>query len=104
MWARRRVSNSGIRVPCWWNILRPIGPADCFSLGQAWFRRAGHWNVSELARNAGLQIEEIARPGSDAIARLGWKKILAGDTIIPENLEANYIRRSDAEIFSKPVP
>ena len=59
-------------------------------------------NVAEVARTAGVKVEEIERPRSDAIARLGWKKIVAGETILPENLEANYIRRSDAEIFAKP--
>jgi tRNA threonylcarbamoyladenosine biosynthesis protein TsaB len=58
-------------------------------------------NIASAARDAGLQVEEVERPHSDAIARIGWKKILAGDTISPEALEANYIRRSDAEIFSK---
>jgi len=57
--------------------------------------------MAKAARNAGLQVQEIERPQSDEIARLGWKKILAGDTVSPEALEANYIRRSDAEIFSK---
>src|SRR5437899_5393848 len=58
-------------------------------------------SIADLARGAGAHVEEIARPRSDAIARLGWKKILAGETVSPEALEANYIRRSDAEIFSK---
>jgi tRNA threonylcarbamoyladenosine biosynthesis protein TsaB len=58
--------------------------------------------IAELAHEAGLQAEEIVRPDSVAIARLGWKKIQAGETASPEELEANYIRRSDAEIFSKP--
>jgi tRNA threonylcarbamoyladenosine biosynthesis protein TsaB len=57
--------------------------------------------LAELAQSQGLSAERIARPGADAIARLGWKKILAGNTVLPEELEANYIRRSDAEIFSK---
>lgn len=43
----------------------------------------------------------VSRPGSDAIARLGLRKILAGQTVTPEELDANYIRRSDAEIFKK---
>jgi len=38
---------------------------------------------------------------SDVIARLGWKKVSAGETVSPEALEANYIRRSDAEIFAR---
>ena len=57
--------------------------------------------VVEAARHAGLQGLEIERPRSDAIARRGWQKILAGDTVSPEGLEANYIRRSQAEIFAK---
>ena len=56
--------------------------------------------AAEAARGKGIQVEEIDRPGSDAIARAGWRKIQAGDTVSPEQLEANYIRRSDAEIFS----
>ncbi len=50
----------------------------------------------------GATVQEIPRQNSDAIARLGWQKIQAGQTVSPEDLEANYIRRSDAEIFSKP--
>jgi tRNA threonylcarbamoyladenosine biosynthesis protein TsaB len=36
-----------------------------------------------------------------AVAELGWHKLQAGETVMPEQLEANYIRRSDAEIFAK---
>jgi tRNA A37 threonylcarbamoyladenosine modification protein TsaB len=43
-------------------------------------------------------------PRSDAIARLGWEKIRKGETVSPEDLEANYIRRSDAEIFARSQP
>lgn len=57
--------------------------------------------VAVLAREAGMQVEEIRVPQSDMIARLGWEKIQAGITVSPDELEANYIRRSDAEIFSK---
>jgi tRNA threonylcarbamoyladenosine biosynthesis protein TsaB len=49
----------------------------------------------------GLTVEEIDRPRSDAIARLGWKKILGGQTMAVEDLEANYIRRMDAPIMAK---
>jgi tRNA threonylcarbamoyladenosine biosynthesis protein TsaB len=54
----------------------------------------------EAGRSAGLQVKEIELPRSDVIARLGWKKIVAGETVSPGELDANYIRRS-AEIFSK---
>ena len=58
-------------------------------------------SVAHLLRNAGIPVEEVDSPRSDIIARLGWKKIHAGETVSPDELEANYIRRSDAEIFSK---
>jgi tRNA threonylcarbamoyladenosine biosynthesis protein TsaB len=52
----------------------------------------------------GILVREVEYPSSDAIARLGWKKILAGKTVMPEALEANYIRRTNAEIFAKSNP
>jgi hypothetical protein len=39
--------------------------------------------------------------GAEMIARLGWRRLRAQETVTPEQLEANYIRRSDAEIFAK---
>src|SRR5205085_1587169 len=44
----------------------------------------------------------IPRPTSADIARIGLDKLLAGQTVSVEALDANYIRRSDAEIFSPP--
>jgi len=54
----------------------------------------------EAARQVGLAVSEIELPRSDVIARLGWKKIHAGNIVSPEALEANYLRGS-SEIFSK---
>jgi hypothetical protein len=36
------------------------------------------------------------------IAALGWNRLNAGATMSPEQLDANYIRRSD-EIFARPA-
>jgi tRNA threonylcarbamoyladenosine biosynthesis protein TsaB len=58
-------------------------------------------SIADAARSAGLEPEEVQRPGSDAIARIGWEKIKRGSTISTEDLEANYIRRPEAEIFVK---
>lgn len=55
-------------------------------------------------RDLGLRVERIEYPNSAVIARLGWERLLQGQTVRPEELEANYIRQSDAEIFSKPGP
>jgi tRNA threonylcarbamoyladenosine biosynthesis protein TsaB len=57
--------------------------------------------IAETLGARGLRVLEVGIQESDAIARRGWRKILAGETVSPEALEANYIRRSDAEIFSK---
>src|SRR5882724_8502306 len=59
-------------------------------------------NIADSARGAGFRAEQVGYPRSVAIARLGWERIQRGETILPEDLEANYIRRSYAEIFSKP--
>lgn len=58
-------------------------------------------SLADAVRSVALKVVEIERPRSDAIARIGWRKILTGETVLPEALDANYIRRSDAEIFSK---
>jgi tRNA threonylcarbamoyladenosine biosynthesis protein TsaB len=58
--------------------------------------------LAAAARAAGIQVEQIDYPDSRVIARLGWSRLEAGETVSPEALDANYIRRSDAEIFSKP--
>jgi tRNA threonylcarbamoyladenosine biosynthesis protein TsaB len=60
--------------------------------------------IADFARAAGFGVEHVADPSCGMIARLGWERIQRGDTILPENLEANYIRRTDAEIFSKSKP
>jgi hypothetical protein len=55
-----------------------------------------------VARDAGFSVSAVESPGAAMIARFGWKKMLAGETVSPEQLEANYMRRSDAEMFVKP--
>jgi tRNA threonylcarbamoyladenosine biosynthesis protein TsaB len=57
-------------------------------------------SIADLARAAGLTVEDVLRPRSDAIARLGWKKMQSGQTVSPEALDANYLRRPD-QIFAK---
>ncbi len=57
-----------------------------------------HETAGNLARMH-LHVKQIDWPDAGEIARLGYQKIVAGQTVSPEHLEANYIRRSDAEIF-----
>ena len=58
--------------------------------------------LAEFFRSAGIECEKVSSPDSATIANLGWQHILRGDTVGPDELEANYIRRTDAEIFAQP--
>jgi tRNA threonylcarbamoyladenosine biosynthesis protein TsaB len=57
--------------------------------------------IAELAAPSQITVKQVSRPGGDIIARLGARKLLAGETVSVEALDANYLRRSDAEIFFK---
>lgn len=79
-------------------FLRHLGnnsSLDCVVIGDA--------VLIELASpaHANTHLQPAPHPGSEMIARLGLKKLLAGETVSVEALDANYIRRSDAELFSK---
>jgi tRNA threonylcarbamoyladenosine biosynthesis protein TsaB len=60
-----------------------------------------HGVFAEAAKAAGKSLSIIEPINAGTIARIGWSKIQAGDTISPDHLEANYIRRTDAEILAK---
>jgi len=78
--------------------------------------KANHWgrgvdiytpdeNVWEFLRSKAtdpflFNTRSTDRPNSVSIARLGAVKLQIGAIASPEALEANYIRRSDAEIFA----
>jgi len=51
-------------------------------------------------RNAAIRL--VAPVQADGIARIGIRKLLAGDIADHARVDVNYIRRSDAEIFSAP--
>jgi tRNA threonylcarbamoyladenosine biosynthesis protein TsaB len=59
--------------------------------------------LAATAREANLSVVVVDPPSAGRIARLGWRKLQAGETVSPEQLEANYMRRSDAEMFVKPA-
>lgn len=58
--------------------------------------------VLDAAAAHGLKICAIVAPQADMFARIGYGKIVRGQTTPAEVLEANYIRASDAELFSLP--
>jgi tRNA threonylcarbamoyladenosine biosynthesis protein TsaB len=57
--------------------------------------------LAELASSSHFPVVAVTAPGSEVVARIGAGKLLAGETVSVEALDANYLRRSDAEIFFK---
>jgi tRNA threonylcarbamoyladenosine biosynthesis protein TsaB len=57
--------------------------------------------IAEAAGAAGLTVSTLPPISAADVARLGWRKIQSGETVGPEQLEANYIRRTDAEMLEK---
>jgi tRNA threonylcarbamoyladenosine biosynthesis protein TsaB len=56
------------------------------------------FTIVEFARAKQLAVSEVSQPRADVIARIGFDKINRGDTVSAIDLDANYIRPSDAEI------
>lgn len=52
-------------------------------------------------RDAGDILETVEPPFSAPLGRLAWRKFLEGKTTDALALDANYVRRSDAELFWK---
>lgn len=59
-------------------------------------------SIADFLPHAGSNVVRVERPRSQRIGSVGWRKLEAGEVVTPEQLDANYIRRSDAEIFAKP--
>ncbi|ABF41364.1 peptidase M22, glycoprotease [Candidatus Koribacter versatilis Ellin345] len=56
--------------------------------------------IASFAREARLDVQDIPAPGVELAAALAFAQLDRGVTVRPDDLDANYIRRSDAEIFS----
>lgn len=58
--------------------------------------------VAAILRGGGIDCEEIAWPSAELLGRITASKLQRGLTVPAAELDADYIRRSDAEIFSAP--
>jgi tRNA threonylcarbamoyladenosine biosynthesis protein TsaB len=57
---------------------------------------------SKISAQGKAKVTQTEPLQADAVGRIGLKKLLAGNTVDPATLDANYLRRSDAELFSLP--
>lgn len=58
-------------------------------------------SVAHKLADARIEVNLTPRPDSSLVAKIGAWKVAAGDTTSVEALDANYLRRSDAELFFK---
>jgi tRNA threonylcarbamoyladenosine biosynthesis protein TsaB len=58
-------------------------------------------SLAAKLRESGLAVFQVEAVMPQMIAALGWRKLLAGSVVSPEQLDANYIRRG-AEMVSNP--
>jgi tRNA threonylcarbamoyladenosine biosynthesis protein TsaB len=58
--------------------------------------------VAEILQAANANVRLVPAVHADEIGRIGLRKLLAGETADPATVDVNYIRRSDAELFSTP--
>ena len=78
-----------------------ISKSELLSAGVSSLISTPDATLAGMARDAGLNVFKIETVSVRMIAQLGWGKLRDGETVTPEQLEANYIRRTDAEIFAK---
>jgi len=58
--------------------------------------------VADFLEARSFKIRRVTAVQADEIGRIAIRKLLAGNLADPAGVDANYIRRSDAEIFSAP--
>lgn len=59
-------------------------------------------NSQKIAESLGTRAALVKPLHPSEIGRIGLRKLSAGETADPAALDANYIRRSDAELFAPP--
>src|ERR1700734_3426158 len=84
------------------------GPREHILTRNEFLAQAKGWAVvtpnsvlSAAVGAAGLSVSALPPITAAAVADLGWRKIQSGETVTPEQLEANYIRRTDAEMLDR---
>jgi tRNA threonylcarbamoyladenosine biosynthesis protein TsaB len=85
-----------------------VAPREYLLSGNEFRSQAQGWTVvtpdsaiAASASTAGASVTTIPPISAADVARLGWRKLRLGETVTPDQLEANYIRRTDAEMLEK---
>lgn len=80
---------------------RLLSRSEFLSQAEGWIVVTPDSVLADVAIQADLSVTTLPAISAADVARVGWRKIQSGDTVAPEQLEANYIRRTDAEMLEK---
>ncbi|MFZ0198041.1 MAG: tRNA (adenosine(37)-N6)-threonylcarbamoyltransferase complex dimerization subunit type 1 TsaB [Candidatus Sulfotelmatobacter sp.] len=80
---------------------RILSKAEFFEQAKGWTVVTPDSALAQASNAAGLSVLTLPPLSAAAVGRLGWCKLESGETVTPEQLEANYIRRSDAEMLER---
>jgi len=84
--------------------LKEVGQASACQACELEFVRTGLPDLADRLRGARLEgaaVLEAPRALAGAVARIACRRFLSGEARDPAALDANYVRRSDAELFWK---
>lgn len=80
-----------------------LGLDEFLARSKGWTLVTPDSTIATAIESAGLS-PQLLPVNAAKVAQLGWRKIYSGETVTPEDLDANYIRRTDAEILAKSWP
>ncbi|MGA2412843.1 MAG: tRNA (adenosine(37)-N6)-threonylcarbamoyltransferase complex dimerization subunit type 1 TsaB [Candidatus Sulfotelmatobacter sp.] len=83
---------------------RLLSRSEFFAQARGWTVVTPDLVLAEAAAAQGIKVVALAPLSAAMVAVLGWAKLQAGETVTPERLEANYIRRTDAEMRERIGP
>lgn len=85
-----------------------LAPREYIATREEFLTQAQGWTVvtpeaalAQAANEAGLRVLNVHPISAAEVARVGWRKIQSGHTVTADELEANYIRRTDAEMLAR---
>lgn len=75
--------------------------ADFISAAKGWTVVTPDTALADACQSAGIPVQRLSPITAAEVAQLGWRNLQRGETVTPEQLEANYIRRTDAEMLER---
>jgi tRNA threonylcarbamoyladenosine biosynthesis protein TsaB len=81
-----------------------LSRAEFLTFAKGWSIVTPDPALAAAASAADLAVSILPPLSAADLSRLGWRKLRRGETVAPEQLEANYIRRTDAEMLRRIEP